>query len=475
MSAKSQCISLDENIFRASEQGELLLTPADGTRIVLSSVRRDNMKILVIGSGGREHAIVWKLRQSAAVEKVWCAPGNGGISKDADCVALDLNDLKAAADLAGKLGADLTIVGPELPLTHGIADEFAKRGLALLGPPRKAAQLEGSKVFAKKFMERFRIPTASTYGIYDSPIDAYTSLCSVDWPLVVKADGLCAGKGVLVTSSPDEAAAFIDRVMEKNEFGDAGKQVLFEEGLAGRELSYIILMDGQNFVSLAPTRDHKRAFDNDQGPNTGGMGAFSSADILPRELEIKILETIVRPTLAGLQKEGMNYCGFLYFGLMLTSDGPKVLEYNCRLGDPETQAILLRADFDFADACSQAASGNLAAVQAKFSDGASICVVVASEGYPEKPNIGKEIIGLEAAASVAGATIFHAGTRREGEKFYTTGGRILSVGAVGNDLSAAARIAYEAASKIRIDGAHYRKDIGIPRSPSKATAEGQNA
>jgi phosphoribosylamine--glycine ligase len=433
------------------------------------------MKILVIGSGGREHAMVWKLRQSAAVEKVWCAPGNGGISKDADCVALDLNDLKAAADLAGKLGADLTIVGPELPLTHGIADEFAKRGLALLGPPRKAAQLEGSKVFAKKFMERFRIPTASTYGIYDSPIDAYTSLCSVDWPLVVKADGLCAGKGVLVTSSPDEAAAFIDRVMEKNEFGDAGKQVLFEEGLAGRELSYIILMDGQNFVSLAPTRDHKRAFDNDQGPNTGGMGAFSSADILPRELEIKILETIVRPTLAGLQREGMNYCGFLYFGLMLTSDGPKVLEYNCRLGDPETQAILLRADFDFADACSQAASGNLAAVQAKFSDGASICVVVASEGYPEKPNIGKEIIGLEAAASVAGATIFHAGTRREGEKFYTTGGRILSVGAVGNDLSAAARIAYEAASKIRIDGAHYRKDIGIPRSPSKATAEGQNA
>lgn len=475
MSAKSQCISLDENIFRASEQGELLLTPADGTRIVLSSVRRDNMKILVIGSGGREHALVWKLRQSAAVEKVWCAPGNGGISKDADCVALDLNDLKAAADLAGKLGADLTIVGPELPLTHGIADEFAKRGLALLGPPRKAAQLEGSKVFAKKFMERFRIPTASTYGIYDSPIDAYTSLCSVDWPLVVKADGLCAGKGVLVTSSPDEAAAFIDRVMEKNEFGDAGKQVLFEEGLAGRELSYIILMDGQNFVSLAPTRDHKRAFDNDQGPNTGGMGAFSSADILPRELEIKILETIVRPTLAGLQREGMNYCGFLYFGLMLTSDGPKVLEYNCRLGDPETQAILLRADFDFADACSQAASGNLAAVQAKFSDGASICVVVASEGYPEKPNIGKEIIGLEAAASVAGATIFHAGTRREGEKFYTTGGRILSVGAVGNDLSAAARIAYEAASKIRIDCAHYRKDIGIPRSPSKATAEGQNA
>jgi phosphoribosylamine---glycine ligase len=451
------------------------LTPADGTRIVLGSVRRDNMKILVIGSGGREHAMVWKLRQSAAVEKIWCTPGNGGISKDADCVAPDLNDLKGTADLASKLGADLTIVGPELPLAHGIADEFARRGIALVGPPRKAAQLEGSKVFAKKFMERYRIPTASTYGIYDSPIDAYTALCSVDWPLVVKADGLCAGKGVLVTSSPDEAAAFIDRLMEKNEFGDAGNHVLFEEGLAGRELSYIILMDGKNFVSLSPTRDHKRAFDNDEGPNTGGMGAFSSADILPPELEIKILETIVRPTLAGLQKEGMNYCGFLYFGLMLTSDGPKVLEYNCRLGDPETQAILLRADFDFADACAHATSGNLAAVEAKSSNAASICVVVASEGYPEKPKIGKEIFGLEAAASVQGATIFHAGTRRDGEKFYTTGGRILSVGAVGKDLSAASKIAYEAASKIRIDGAHYRKDIGSPRAPSKVAAEGRNA
>ena len=452
-----------------------MLTPAERPRIVLDSVQQTSMKILVIGSGGREHAMVWKLRQSTTVKAVWCAPGNGGISKDAECFPLDLKDLNAAADLASKLGAELTIVGPEVPLAHGIADEFTKRGLAILGPSQKAAQLEGSKVFAKKFMERFKIPTASTYGIVGSPIDAYTSLCSVDWPLVVKADGLCAGKGVLVTSSPDEAAAFIDRLMEKNEFGDAGKRVLLEEGLAGRELSYIILMDGKGFVSLAPTRDHKRAYDNDEGPNTGGMGAFSSADILSPELEKKILETIVRPTLAGLEKEGLNYCGFLYFGLMLTSDGPKVLEYNCRLGDPETQAILLRADFDFADACSQAASGNLAAVQAKFSDGASICVVVASEGYPEKPNIGKEIIGLEAAASVAGATIFHAGTRREGEKFYTTGGRILSVGAVGNDLSAAARIAYEAASKIRIDGAHYRKDIGIPRSPSKATAEGQNA
>ena len=428
------------------------------------------MKILVIGSGGREHAIVWKLRQSAAVEKIWCAPGNGGISKDAECIPLDLKDVKAAADLASNLGADLTIVGPELPLALGIADEFAKRGLALLGPSQNAAQLEASKVFAKKFVERFKIPTAATYGIYDSPIDAYTALCSVDWPLVVKADGLCAGKGVLVTSSPDEAAAFIDRLMEKNEFGEAGKHVLLEEGLSGWELSYIILMDGKNFVSLAPTRDHKRAFDSDIGPNTGGMGAFSSSDILPPELEAKILETIVQPTLAGLQAEGMSYCGFLYFGLMLTSDGPKVLEYNCRLGDPETQAILLRADFDFADACARAASGNLAAIQAKSSHGASVCVVVASEGYPENPQIGKEITGLEAAAGVAGVTIFHSGTRRQGEEFFTTGGRVLGVAATGKDLPSACKIAYEAASKVRIEGAHYRKDIGSPKVPLKTAA-----
>ncbi len=432
------------------------------------------MKILVIGGGGREHAIVWKLRQSAGVEKIWCAPGNGGIAKDAGCVPLDVGDVRAAADLATKLGADLTICGPELTLVRGIADEFAKRGLPLLGPSQEAAKLEGSKVFAKKFMERHGIPTATAYGIYDSPIDAYTSLCSVDWPLVVKADGLCAGKGVLVTSSPDEASEFIDRLMEKNEFGGAGKQVLLEEGLAGPELSYIILSDGNKFVSLAPARDHKRAFDNDEGPNTGGMGAFSTSDILSTELETQILKSVVEPTLAGLQKDGLTYRGFLYFGLMLTSEGPKVLEYNCRLGDPETQAILLRADFDIADACARAARGDLSSLQAKSSKNASVCVVVASEGYPSEPKTGKEIAGLDAASMVPGAVIFHAGTRREGEKLYTSGGRVLSVGATGENLAAACKTAYEAASKIRIEGAHYRKDIGRPKAASKAAAEAPN-
>ncbi len=429
------------------------------------------MKILVIGGGGREHAIAWKLRQNAAVEKIWCAPGNGGISQDAECVPLDLNDVNAAADLATELGADLTIVGPELPLVRGIADEFAKRGLALLGPSQKAARLEGSKVFAKQFMERHRIPTPSVYGIFDSPIDAYTSLCSVDWPLVIKADGLCAGKGVLVTSSPDEANAFIDRLMEKNEFGEAGKTILLEEGLAGQELSYIILTDGKNFVSLAPARDHKRAFDNDQGPNTGGMGAYSTPSILAADLEEKIIETIVKPTLAGLQKDGLAYRGFLYFGLMLTPSGPKVLEYNCRLGDPETQAILLRADFDLAQVCADAARGQLGQIQTRSSGGASVCIVIASGGYPENPQTGKAISGLDAAARVSGAVVFHAGTRRDGDNYYTSGGRVLGVTATGSDLATACHTAYDAASKIKIDGSFYRKDVGAPKATKQAAAE----
>jgi phosphoribosylamine---glycine ligase len=418
------------------------------------------MKILVLGGGGREHALVWKLRQSPAVEKIWCAPGNGGVANDAECVALDLSDLKATADLAARLGADLTIVGPELPLVLGVADEFARRGLVLLGPVQKAARLEGSKIFAKEFMARHGIPTAAVYGTYDSAIDAYTALCAVDWPLVIKADGLCAGKGVLVTSSPDEATAFIASAMEKREFGDAGKRVLLEEGLAGEELSYIILTDGKNFVPLAPTRDHKRAYDGDQGPNTGGMGAYSTDDMLPPELEKKIQDAIVRPTLAGLAKDGIPYKGFLYFGLMLTLDGPKVLEYNCRLGDPETQAILLRADFDLGKACLDAALGSLGNFQAKWNPGASVCVVMASEGYPAAPKTGRLISGLKEAASVPGAVIFHAGTRRDDDKYYTSGGRIVGMGAIGRNLAGARSTCYDAVSRIRIDGAHYRKDIG---------------
>ena len=279
--------------------------------------------------------------------------------------------------------------------------------------------------------------------------------------MVVKADGLCAGKGVLVTLSASEAKEFIERVMVSREFGEAGARVLLEEGLAGKELSYIILTDGTNFISLAPTRDHKRAFDNDEGPNTGGMGTYSTDGMLTRELEEEILAKIVRPTLAGLRKEKMEYRGFIFFGLMLTNDGPKVLEYNCRLGDPETQAILLRADFDFAAACMDAATGRLDASQAKWITGASVCVVMASEGYPANPVLGKSIGGLDEAAKLSHVRVFHAGTRREGDNYYTSGGRILGVAAVGESLEAAARSAYDAASRIKIPGAHYRKDIGM--------------
>jgi phosphoribosylamine---glycine ligase len=418
------------------------------------------MKILVLGSGGREHALVWKLRQSEAVERLWCAPGNGGIANDADCLPLDLSDVKATAGLAARLGADLTIVGPELPLVLGVADEFANRGLALLGPTEKTAQMEGSKIFAKQFMERHGIPTAAVYGIYDSLPDAQKALGGVRWPVVIKADGLCAGKGVLVASSPDEALEFLERAMGRREFGDAGKRVLLEEGLEGEELSYIVLTDGKNFVPLAPTRDHKRAFDGDRGPNTGGMGVYSTPEILPKELESKIIDAIVKPTLSGLEQEEMPYKGFLYFGLMLTTEGPKVLEYNCRLGDPETQAILLRADFDLAEACLAAVSGHLERFLPNWAPSASLCVVLASEGYPGSPKTGIPISGLEEASKVPGAVVFHAGTKREANNYYSSGGRILSVCASAANTTDAAKIVYDSASRIRIEGAHYRKDIG---------------
>jgi phosphoribosylamine--glycine ligase len=428
------------------------------------------VKILLIGSGGREHAIAWKLAQSKDVEKIWCAPGNGGMSRQFECVPLNVADCTAAANLAERLGADLTIVGPELPLVNGIADEFSNRKMLLLGPSGTAAQLEGSKVFAKRFMEKNAVPTAATLGVFDSADDARKALGLVEYPLVIKADGLAAGKGVLVTSSPDEASAFITRAMEKKEFGDAGKQLLFEKALAGRELSYIILTDGKTFLSLAPTRDHKRAFDGDQGPNTGGMGTYSTSDILPSELEATILEEVVRPTLAALAKEQMEYRGFIFFGLMLTADGPKVLEYNCRLGDPETQSILMRADFDFGKACFDAANGQLDASVAKWKPEASICVVMASEGYPGDPVVGKKIKGLPEAEQLSGVAVFHAGTRHEDDGFYTHGGRILGVAATGGTLGEARLAAYGAVDKIQIDGAHYRKDIGVAAPAADETA-----
>jgi phosphoribosylamine--glycine ligase len=417
-------------------------------------------KALVIGSGGREHALSWKLKKSPSVGHVWCAPGSDGIGRDAERVAANLGNVTELADLAAKLKPDLTIVGPEVPLVAGVADEFGSRGLRVIGPSRAAAQLEGSKIFAKQFLERHGIPTAPTYGIYGSVGEAYAAMCAVDWPVVIKADGPCAGKGVLVTSSPDEATAFIERLMDKQEFGEAGSRILLEEALEGKELSFIVLTDGEHILPLAPARDHKRAFDGDEGPNTGGMGAFSVKGMIPQELEETILQKVVRPTLEGMAREGTPYVGFLYCGLMLTAEGPKVLEFNCRMGDPECQAIVARMDFDFGEALDAAAETRLDRVKARWRPDASVCVVLASGGYPGKYETGKPIEGLEDAEALDDVTIFHAGTREAEGRFVTAGGRVLGVTATGNDLVSAAARAYEAAGRIRFEGIHYRKDIG---------------
>jgi phosphoribosylamine--glycine ligase len=432
------------------------------------------MKILVLGSGGREHALVWKLQQSRWVESVACAPGNGGISASAECFPARLDDADSLVSLAKNLGADMTVVGPEVPLVYGVADAFASHGLRLVGPSKRGAELEGSKIFAKEFMARHGIPTARTIGVFDSAARAIAAL-GADWPLVIKADGLCAGKGVLVAADRAAAVSFIERALDRREFGESGAQVLIEESLSGPELSYIVLTDGQNFIPLAPTRDHKRAFDQDRGPNTGGMGAYSADGLLWPELEAQIEQTIVRPALEGLAKEGRPYRGFLYFGLMLTFSGPKVLEFNCRLGDPEAQPILMRMDFDLAAAFQALLEGELNRFDAIWKPGASACVVMASGGYPGSFETGKKIDGLEQAEAHGGAKVFHAGTKREGLSYYTSSGRVLGVTAAGNDLPAALSAAYAAVECIHFDGAHYRRDIGTSVPVRAEGAASRNA
>ena len=434
--------------------------------------RDRTMKVLVIGGGGREHALAWGLRKSPSVSKIWCAPGNAGIAQGAECIPADLNNVSSLADLATNLGADLTIVGPEQPLVLGIADEFSRRGLRLLGPSKSCAQLEGSKVFAKQFLGRHAIPTASFYGVYDMARPALDALHNVPWPVVLKADGLCAGKGVLVATSYDEAATFVERVLERREFGEGGARLMMEAALTGPELSLIILIDGQRYAPLVPCRDHKRAFDGDHGPNTGGMGVYSSDDIVSPDLYAKIIRTIVQPTMAGLAADGESYRGFLYFGLMLTPSGPSVLEFNCRLGDPETQAIIPRADFDLAEVFSSAAEGNLAVEKVKWKPGASVCVVMASGGYPGKFEVGKRIDGLAQAAATPDVAVFHAGTKAIENVYYTNSGRVLGVSATGSNLSRARETVYDAVRRIQFAGAHYRTDIAASAGRASEVARG---
>ena len=429
------------------------------------------MKILVIGGGGREHALVWKLKQSPRVEKIWCVPGNGGIAGAAECMTGDPGDVAGLVSLAERLRPDLTVVGPEQALVNGIGDAFRSRNWPIVAPSLQAAQLEGSKIFAKEFLQRQNIPTAELYGAYDSPGAAYGALCAVDWPVVIKADGLCAGKGVFVAPDPDAATDFIERVMEKNELGPGGKRVMLEEALEGEELSFIVITDGERYASLVPTRDHKRVFDGNQGPNTGGMGAYSTNELLPGELRQTILTTIVEPTLRGLAAEGIRYQGFLYIGLMLTKAGPKVLEFNCRLGDPETQAIVARMDFDLAEVLADLDAGRLDPAKLRWKPGASICVVLASGGYPGKFESGKKIEGLTDAEQITGVKVFQAGTKREGDSIVTSGGRVLGVTAAAASLEMALDRAYQAAAKIRFGGMHYRKDIAAHSSQVR-TARG---
>ena len=429
------------------------------------------MKILVIGGGGREHALVWKLKQSARVEKIWCAPGNGGIAEDAECVAVDAGEVAALVALAEKIRPDLTVVGPELPLVNGLCDTFAQRSWAIVGPTRQAAQLEGSKIFSKEFLLRHNIPTATMYGAFDSPRDAYAALSSVKWPLVIKADGLCAGKGVFLAPDAEAAKQFLERVMERNELGSGGHRVLLEETLEGEELSFIILTDGERYAPMVPTRDHKRVFDGNKGPNTGGMGAYSSEELLPPSLRDRVISVIVEPTLKGLAEEGIPYQGFLYVGLMLTKLGPKVLEFNCRLGDPEAQAIVARMDFDLAEVLADVAARQLNPENLHWKKGASVCVVFTSGGYPGKFETGKTIRGLTSVSRYKGVEIFQAGTKRERDSIVTSGGRVLGVTAIGTTLEAALFSAYQASAEIHFDGMHYRKDIGASAGRVKAVGD----
>jgi phosphoribosylamine--glycine ligase len=418
------------------------------------------MKILVIGGGGREHALVWQLAQSASVEHIWCAPGNAGIAQEAECVATEAGDVPGIVKLAATLKPDLTLVGPELPLINGIADAFATKGWPIVAPSREAAQLEGSKIFTKQFLQRHGIATPNMLGTYESSREAIAALDNVSWPLVIKADGLCAGKGVLI--APDRAAAveFLEGALDRNELGSGGQKVMFEQAIEGDELSFIILADGENHVPLVPTRDHKRALDGNRGPNTGGMGAYSADELLTDAMRETIVEQVIEPTMRGLKSDGVVYRGFLYFGLMLTASGPQVLEFNCRLGDPEAQAIMARVDFDLADVLMDAANGRLGTSKLRWKSGASACVVAASGGYPGKFESGKEIRGLTDLSGDTGVKVLHAGTKKSGDVIVTAGGRVLGVTASGESLDAALAKAYAAMKKIKFDGMQFRRDIG---------------
>jgi len=416
------------------------------------------MKVLVIGSGGREHALVWKLRQSPRVSHIYCAPGNGGICEEAECVAADIKSLPSLISVAAQLQPDLTVIGPELPLTLGVVDEFNRRGWRIFGPSQAAAQLEASKSFAKQFLQRHHIPTAP-YAICNSPEEVRDALGHFHTPVVVKADGLAAGKGVVIAKTKDEAIAVAGEMLSGKMLGQAGARVILEECLQGDELSFLVFSDGERVAPLVAAQDHKRLDDGDSGPNTGGMGAYSSPAIIDDKMRDWLVNHIARPVVAGMKAEGNEFKGVLYCGLMMTARGPMVLEFNCRFGDPETQPILMRLESDLVEAIEASIEGRISEGDFRWSNDASVCVVMASGGYPGTFDSGKKIGGLEQAAAMPGIKVFHAGTTRRDGSYYTSGGRVLGVTARASDLASAVKRVYEAVSVIGFEGAHYRKDI----------------
>ena len=416
------------------------------------------MKVLVIGSGGREHALVWKLRQSPRVSHIYCAPGNGGICEEAECVAADIKSLPSLISVAAQLQPDLTVIGPELPLTLGVVDEFNRRGWRIFGPSQAAAQLEASKSFAKQFLQRHHIPTAP-YAICNSPEEVRDALGHFHTPVVVKSDGLAAGKGVVIAKTKDEAIAVAGEMLSGKMLGQAGARVILEECLQGDELSFLVFSDGERVAPLVAAQDHKRLDDGDTGPNTGGMGAYSSPAIIDDKMRDWLVNHIARPVVAGMKAEGNEFKGVLYCGLMMTARGPMVLEFNCRFGDPETQPILMRLESDLVEAIEASIEGRISEGDFRWSNDASVCVVMASGGYPGTFDSGKKIGGLEQAAVMPGIKVFHAGTTRRDGSYYTSGGRVLGVTARASDLASAVKRVYEAVSVIGFEGAHYRKDI----------------
>lgn len=428
------------------------------------------MKILVVGSGGREHALVWKLKQSQSFPRIYCAPGNGGIAQDAEIVQIKADDARGLLDFALTQKIDLTIVGPEVPLAQGIVDKFTHKGLNIFGPTKELALLEASKAYAKETMQRFNIPTANfeIFKTADKAID-FTNrprLFAAQYPVVIKADGLVAGKGVVICKNRHEAQMSIEDMMIRKVFGKAGEKIVIEEHLEGEEASILVVCDGLNALALSSSQDHKRVFDGDKGLNTGGMGAYSPAPVVTEEMHKRIMNEVINPLIGGLAKENKFYKGILYAGVMVTKDGPKALEFNVRFGDPETQAILPRLKTDLVDLCFASIEDNIDEIRLEWKDKSSVCVVLASGGYPGEYKKGLEISGLEDALweGSPDTYIFHAGTKLQSangkSQIVTDGGRVLNVVSLGDNIRQAIERVYKAVGRIKFEGMHYRKDIG---------------